>query len=108
VREQRVSVHDQVTMLDQKAIDRVGQVTPYLKLPGLMRFVYDAGNLHATTRQVDDEQHMKANQASLRDASTVKKSIAAMAPQCARKKALHEVRFLRSGAGSTPPSSRMR
>jgi hypothetical protein len=54
-------------VLEQKAIDRVSQVTTYLKHPGLMRFVYDAGDDHASGGEIDDEQHMKTNQARPRD-----------------------------------------
>jgi hypothetical protein len=71
---QRVAVHDDVAMLEQKAIDRVGQVTSYLKHPGLIRFVHNAGNFHAATRQVDDEQHMNRTKPAHVTASTVKKS----------------------------------
>ncbi len=40
--------------------------------------------------------------------STLKKSVAAIAPQCAFRKVSHDIGCFRSGAGSKPFSTRIR
>jgi hypothetical protein len=67
VREQRVSVHDEVALAKAKALDRVGQVASHLQHPRFVRLVNNTRELDATTRQVDDEESMKADQSRERN-----------------------------------------
>jgi len=60
--------------------------------------VNDPGELDSTTRHVDDEQqHVVPNQSASETTSTAKKSIAAIAPECARKKALRWIALKHRG-----------
>ena len=63
----------------------------------------DAGEINSTTRNVDDKQYVIPNRTHQRDDFDGEEVMAAIAPQCARENELHDVRLLRSGAGSKPP-----
>ena len=62
MRERRVSVHDEVALAKQEPVDRVGQVASYLQHSRFVRLVNNTRELDATTRQVDDEEYVEANQ----------------------------------------------
>ena len=68
----------------------------------------DARDLDATGFEVDNEKHEISNNPWAVSTSTVKKSVAAIAPQWAFTKVLQGVRLSLAGAGSIPCSARMR
>jgi hypothetical protein len=76
--------------------------------PSVVRVVGDASDVHTPGFQVDHEQHEIANESAAVSTSTVKKSVAAMAPQWDLRNADQDVRLLRSGAGSIPCAARTR
>jgi hypothetical protein len=66
VREERVSVVDQVPLADQETIDAIGEVARHLLHPGAMRLPHDTGDLNPSGLEVDDEEHEGANEAGER------------------------------------------
>jgi hypothetical protein len=83
---------DEVAALGEDARSDVSEVSGDLNHPGTVGLVGDATDLHAAALEPDEGVAT----------STEKKSIAAMAPQCALRNVAQDIRLRRSGAGSTP------
>lgn len=67
VTEQRVSIHDDATMLEEEAVDGVREVARHLLHVRLVRLLRDSGNFDTSAREVDHEQHVEPNQPGPRD-----------------------------------------
>jgi hypothetical protein len=85
----------------------VGEIASDLRHPCTVRPRSDAGDVNAARLEVDDEQHEIAHEPPMVSTS-LKKSAAAMAPQCAFRNVFRGTDFPRVGAGSMPRSLRTR
>jgi hypothetical protein len=66
LREERISVVDQVALADQETIDAIGEVARDLLHPRAMRLPHDAADLYPLGLDVDEEEHEGANEAGER------------------------------------------
>ena len=101
---ERIPIDDEVAEARQRARRGVGEVAGDLRHPSAVGRAGDAGDVNASGLEVDDEQDEVAYEAPRVSTSTLKKSVAATAPQCALRKVFQGVVLPRSGAGSMPCS----
>jgi hypothetical protein len=64
--------------------------------------------VNASCLEIDDEEHEIPYEPSAREHSTLKKSAAAMTPQCTLRKVFQGMLLPRKGTGSIPCALRMR
>jgi hypothetical protein len=62
VGEQRISIVNEVSHSLEEAVDSVGDVPRNLLHPRTIRLLLDAGDVHTTCLDVDDEQNVVTNQ----------------------------------------------
>jgi hypothetical protein len=102
-RVERVAVDDQAADAAKGTGHGVREISRHLRHPGAVGRGRDSGDVHAPGLEVDDEEDQVAHQAPLTvSTSPLKKSAAAMAPQCALRNVFHDIVLPRRGAGSMP------
>ena len=105
---QWVAIQDDVAMVEQKAIHSVGEVTRDLLHPRAVRLVHDAGDLHTSCCEVDDEQQVVSHQTSPSDSLDGEEVHGSDGTPMCTQKGTPGNALRRSGAGVNPASCKMR
>ena len=92
-REFGIAVEDEITRIEQKPIDNIGEITGDLYHECIMRNRRDAGDVHRACRELDEEQHVVGESPWSVQTSTVKTSVAASTSQWALRNVPRNLSF---------------